>query len=115
MAQNDDRELMDKLISLCKRRGFIFQSSEIYPGPGHHQAGPGGDGGCGLIFQRASLARQCYLRVPRCLKPRATARNVHALQSRPSATAIQSAKADFANVAANSFAGVKVNLPLHGA
>ena len=25
---NDD--LMTKLVSLCKRRGFIFQSSEIY-------------------------------------------------------------------------------------
>ena len=25
-------ELMDKIISLCKRRGFIFQSSEIYGG-----------------------------------------------------------------------------------
>lgn len=25
-------ELMDKLVSLCKRRGFIFQSSEIYGG-----------------------------------------------------------------------------------
>ncbi len=27
-------ELMDKLVSLCKRRGFIFQSSEIYGGTG---------------------------------------------------------------------------------
>ncbi|MBC8087403.1 MAG: glycine--tRNA ligase, partial [Phycisphaerae bacterium] len=25
---------MDKLVSLCKRRGFIFQSSEIYGGAG---------------------------------------------------------------------------------
>jgi len=25
---------MDKLVSLCKRRGFIFQSSEIYGGTG---------------------------------------------------------------------------------
>ncbi|MCK4851461.1 MAG: glycine--tRNA ligase, partial [Phycisphaerae bacterium] len=25
-------DLMDKLVSLCKRRGFIFQSSEIYGG-----------------------------------------------------------------------------------
>ena len=24
--------LMEKLVSLCKRRGFIFQSSEIYGG-----------------------------------------------------------------------------------
>src|SRR5258708_27638280 len=28
MADN----LMDKLVALCKRRGFIFQSSEIYGG-----------------------------------------------------------------------------------
>jgi glycyl-tRNA synthetase len=25
-------QIMDKLVSLCKRRGFIFQSSEIYGG-----------------------------------------------------------------------------------
>src|SRR5262245_41147947 len=31
MASND---LMDKLVALCKRRGFIFQSSEIYGGIG---------------------------------------------------------------------------------
>ncbi len=31
MAQPD---LMDKLVSLCKRRGFIFQSSEVYGGLG---------------------------------------------------------------------------------
>jgi glycyl-tRNA synthetase len=31
MAQ-DSNELMDKLVALCKRRGFIFQSSEIYGG-----------------------------------------------------------------------------------
>ncbi len=29
-----DNDLMDKLVSLCKRRGFIFQSSEIYGGTG---------------------------------------------------------------------------------
>jgi len=29
-----DQELMDKLVSLSKRRGFIFQSSEIYGGTG---------------------------------------------------------------------------------
>jgi glycyl-tRNA synthetase len=29
--QND---LMDKLVSLCKRRGYVFQSSEIYGGTG---------------------------------------------------------------------------------
>ena len=27
-----DPDLMDKIVSLCKRRGFIFQSSEIYGG-----------------------------------------------------------------------------------
>ncbi|MEP6836380.1 MAG: glycine--tRNA ligase [Gemmatimonas sp.] len=27
-------DVMDKLVSLCKRRGFIFQSSEIYGGAG---------------------------------------------------------------------------------
>jgi glycyl-tRNA synthetase len=32
MANNPD--LMEKLVSLCKRRGFIFQSSEIYGGTG---------------------------------------------------------------------------------
>ena len=32
MAQ--DTQLMDKLVSLCKRRGFVFQSSEIYGGTG---------------------------------------------------------------------------------
>ena len=31
MADND---MMSKLMSLCKRRGFIFQSSEIYGGIG---------------------------------------------------------------------------------
>jgi glycyl-tRNA synthetase len=33
MAQ-ESKELMDKLAALCKRRGFIFQSSEIYGGIG---------------------------------------------------------------------------------
>ena len=32
MAESLD--LMDKLVSLCKRRGYIFQSSEIYGGTG---------------------------------------------------------------------------------
>ena len=27
-------DVMDKLVSLCKRRGFVFQSSEIYGGTG---------------------------------------------------------------------------------
>src|SRR3712207_2481065 len=29
-----DTELMDKLVSLAKRRGYVFQSSEIYGGTG---------------------------------------------------------------------------------
>lgn len=32
MADNDRAALMDKIVSLCKRRGFIFQNSEIYGG-----------------------------------------------------------------------------------
>ncbi len=32
MAENLSANLMDKIVSLCKRRGFIFQSSEIYGG-----------------------------------------------------------------------------------
>ncbi|MCK4372196.1 MAG: glycine--tRNA ligase, partial [candidate division Zixibacteria bacterium] len=32
MAKKNSNDLMDKLVSLCKRRGYIFQSSEIYGG-----------------------------------------------------------------------------------
>ena len=32
MAEPKTSELMEKIVSLCKRRGFIFQSSEIYGG-----------------------------------------------------------------------------------
>ena len=32
MAEPKIGELMEKIVSLCKRRGFIFQSSEIYGG-----------------------------------------------------------------------------------
>ncbi len=32
MAGNPDEKNMEKIVSLCKRRGFIFQSSEIYGG-----------------------------------------------------------------------------------
>lgn len=32
MADPKDNPLMEKVVSLCKRRGFIFQSSEIYGG-----------------------------------------------------------------------------------
>ena len=30
----EDKKLMDKLVALCKRQGFIFQSSDIYGGIG---------------------------------------------------------------------------------
>ncbi len=30
--ENKDNDLMEKIVSLCKRRGFIFQGSEIYGG-----------------------------------------------------------------------------------
>src|SRR3989454_12017405 len=32
MAEAKTGELVEKIVSLCKRRGFIFQSSEIYGG-----------------------------------------------------------------------------------
>ena len=33
MTQSTDRpKSMEKIVALCKRRGFIFQSSEIYGG-----------------------------------------------------------------------------------
>ena len=32
MAKEKENELMEKVVSLCKRRGFIFQGSEIYGG-----------------------------------------------------------------------------------
>src|SRR5215471_4540115 len=32
MAGQNTSDLMEKIVSLCKRRGFIFQSSEIYGG-----------------------------------------------------------------------------------
>jgi glycyl-tRNA synthetase len=32
MADPKEQALMEKIVSLCKRRGFIFQSSEIYGG-----------------------------------------------------------------------------------
>ena len=46
MAKNKDNkapDVMEKIISLCKRRGFIFQSSEIYGGfSGFWDYGPNG-------------------------------------------------------------------------
>jgi glycyl-tRNA synthetase len=32
VSKSSDSQLMEKIVSLCKRRGFIFQSSEIYGG-----------------------------------------------------------------------------------
>lgn len=32
MAEQKTGELMEKIVSLCKRKGFVFQSSEIYGG-----------------------------------------------------------------------------------
>ncbi len=32
MSTPTDAQRMEKIVSLCKRRGFIFQSSEIYGG-----------------------------------------------------------------------------------
>ena len=32
MAKQTKQDPMDKMMSLCKRRGFVFQSSEIYGG-----------------------------------------------------------------------------------
>ena len=34
MQKIENSDLMEKIVSLCKRRGFIFQSSEIYGGLG---------------------------------------------------------------------------------
>ncbi len=35
MAQQKTANLMDTIVSLCKRRGFVFQASEIYGGIGN--------------------------------------------------------------------------------
>ena len=32
MAESKENLQMEKIVSLCKRRGFVFQSSEIYGG-----------------------------------------------------------------------------------
>ncbi len=45
MAEPKTNELMEKIVSLCKRRGFNFQSSEIYGGlNGFWDYGPLGAG-----------------------------------------------------------------------
>jgi len=41
MADNGTSNLMDKVVSLCKRRGFVFPGSEIYGGlQGFYDYGP---------------------------------------------------------------------------
>ena len=32
LQKNKNDNIMEKLVSLCKRRGYIFQSSEVYGG-----------------------------------------------------------------------------------
>ena len=32
MSAEKNHDLMEKIVSLCKRRGFVFQGSEIYGG-----------------------------------------------------------------------------------
>src|SRR3989338_4110527 len=40
---NDNQEVMEKIVALCKRRGFVFQGSEIYGGfAGTYDFGPYG-------------------------------------------------------------------------
>src|SRR3990167_828961 len=44
MAKKTEENLMEKIVSLCKRRGFIFQGSEIYGGfSGIYDYGPYGN------------------------------------------------------------------------
>ncbi|MEI6280797.1 MAG: glycine--tRNA ligase [bacterium] len=41
MSEENKNDLMEKIVSLCKRRGFIFQGSEIYGGlAGTYDYGP---------------------------------------------------------------------------
>ena len=43
MTKPADQSRMDKIVSLAKRRGFVFQSSEIYGGlNGFWDYGPSG-------------------------------------------------------------------------
>ena len=43
MSQNKQEKQLEKIVSLCKRRGFVFQSSEIYEGfPAVYDFGPYG-------------------------------------------------------------------------
>ena len=47
--------LMDTIVSLCKRRGFIFQASEIYGGIGNTW-----DCIVHVYLRRALLTSQCF-------------------------------------------------------
>ena len=39
--EENNTELMEKIVSLCKRRGFVFPGSEIYGGlQGFYDFGP---------------------------------------------------------------------------
>ena len=48
MAETNHECTLDKIISLCKRRGFVYQSSEIYGG----QAGVWDYGPLGIELKR---------------------------------------------------------------
>ena len=52
MAKTENTDVhactLDKIISLCKRRGFVYQASEIYGG----QAGAWDYGPLGVEFKR---------------------------------------------------------------
>ena len=54
MANEKDEHActLDKIISLCKRRGFVYQASEIYGG----QAGAWDYGPLGVEFKRNLFA-----------------------------------------------------------
>jgi len=43
MKKEQENNLMEKIVSLCKRRGFVFPGSEIYGGiTGMWDYGPAG-------------------------------------------------------------------------
>jgi len=55
---------LDDIVSLCKRRGFIFQSSEIYGGLAScYDYGPLGVGGSlpGIVYQSYSSSAQSFV------------------------------------------------------
>jgi glycyl-tRNA synthetase (class II) len=50
-----DAVTMDKIVALCKRRGFIFQSSEIYGG----LASTYDYGHYGVLLKRSATTSSC--------------------------------------------------------